>query len=89
MPLLSLAVFPPASIHLFFSLASELIAARRPPEAGEEKAYRPIPVIRKIDSVIVQRNYNQIRKEVQEIVHADFNRMMNDPELERLVVIKK
>lgn len=56
--------------------------------AAEEKAYKPIPVIRKIDSQMVQRNYNQIREEVQEIVLAEINRMMNDPELERLVVRK-
>lgn len=56
--------------------------------AAEEKAYKPIPVVRKIDSQMVQRNYNQIREEVQEIVHAEINRMMNDPELERLVVRK-
>lgn len=56
--------------------------------SAEEKAYKPIPVIRKIDIQMVQRNYNQIREEVQEIVHAEINRMMNDPELERLVVKK-
>lgn len=56
--------------------------------AAEEKAYKPIPVIRKIDYQMVQRNYNQIREEVQEIVHAEISRMMNDPALERLVVKK-
>lgn len=54
--------------------------------AAEEKAYKPIPVIRKIDSQMVQRNYNQIREEVQEIVNAEIQRMMNNPELERLIV---
>lgn len=56
--------------------------------AAEEKAYKPIPVIRKIDYQMVQRNYNQIREEVQEIVHAEISCMMNDPALERLVVKK-
>ncbi len=56
--------------------------------AAEEKAYKPIPVIRKIDSQMVQRNYNQIREEVQEIVNAEIQRMMNNPELERLIVRK-
>ncbi|UZJ63885.1 hypothetical protein OKW96_15920 [Sphingobacterium sp. KU25419] len=45
-------------------------------------------VIGKIDNQMVQRNYNQIREEVQEIVNAEIQRMMNDPELERLVVRK-
>lgn len=56
--------------------------------AAEEKAYQPIPVIRKIDNQMVQRNCKQIREEVQEIVNAEIQRMMNDPELERLVVRK-
>lgn len=56
--------------------------------AAEENAYQPIPTIRKIDNQMVQRNYNQIREEVQEIVNAEIQRMMNDPKLERLVVRK-
>src|SRR5690606_28251855 len=56
--------------------------------AAEEKSYQPIPVIRKINNILVQRNYQQIKEEVQEIVNAEIQRMMNDPELEGLVVKK-
>ena len=55
---------------------------------AEEKSYRPIPIIRKIDNSIVQRNYVQIRQEVQDIVQSEIARMMNDPSLEHLIIRK-
>lgn len=55
---------------------------------SEEERYKPIPLIRQVDSALVQRNYTQIKQEVQEIVDAEIQRMMNDPELEGLVVRK-
>lgn len=55
---------------------------------SEEERYKPIPLIRQVDNALVQRNYTQIKQEVQEIVQAEIQRMMNDPELEGLVVRK-
>jgi len=54
----------------------------------EEDAYLPIPIIRKVDNAMVQRNYLQIKEEVQEIVFSELQRMMNDPELEGLIIKK-
>lgn len=55
---------------------------------AEEKAYKPVPVIRQINNEMVQKNYQQIKEEVQEIANSEIQRMMNDPELEQLVVSK-
>ena len=46
----------------------------------EEESYKPIPVIRKITPEMVQRNYTAIREEVQEIINAEVQRLMNNPE---------
>lgn len=37
--------------------------------AREEKAYKPIPVIRQLDEAAVQANYARIKEEVQQILH--------------------
>ncbi len=54
----------------------------------EVKGYKPIPVIRKVDSKMVQRNYIQVTKDVEELVEIELERMMGDPALRRLVVKK-
>ena len=43
---------------------------------AETQAYLPIPIIRKIDTVIVQRNYQAIRDEVREIVNAELQKII-------------
>ena len=52
---------------------------------AEESGYEPIPVVRKITVDMVQRNYTAIREEVQEIVNAEVQRLMNNPEKDWLV----
>lgn len=54
----------------------------------ETKRFKPIPVIRKINSTIVQRNYFQIKEDVQVIVQEEMSRILNDPALEHLVIKK-
>ncbi|WP_316835059.1 conjugal transfer protein MobC [Pedobacter nutrimenti] len=54
----------------------------------EEKAYKEIPVIRKIDRAMVERNFLQIKQDIQEIAHSEMNRMMNDPATQHLVIRK-
>nr|WP_067059961.1 conjugal transfer protein MobC [Mucilaginibacter sp. L294] len=56
---------------------------------AEEKAYKSIPVIRQVDNAMVQRNYLQIKQEVQDIVDSEMERMENDPALSYLIVKKK
>lgn len=56
---------------------------------AEENSYKPIPEVRQIDVAMVQRNYLQIRREVQEIVDSELQRMGNDPSLQHLIVRKQ
>jgi hypothetical protein len=54
----------------------------------EESKYEPIPVIRQVDNDMVQRNYLQIKKDVQYIVDSELEKMMEDPGLKHLVITK-
>ena len=54
----------------------------------EQDDYLEIPVIRKIDNSIVQRNYLQIKQDIQEIIHSEMERLLNDPSQSYLVIKK-
>jgi type IV secretory pathway TraG/TraD family ATPase VirD4 len=54
----------------------------------EIEGYHEIPVIRKIDSNMVQRNYQQVKLDIQDIVNTEINRLMNDPARAHLVLKK-
>jgi hypothetical protein len=54
----------------------------------EQDNYRDIEVIRKLDSNTVQRNYLQIKQDVQDIIQSEMERLLNDPGLSHLVVRK-
>lgn len=54
----------------------------------EQKVYKEIPVIRKLDNTIVQRNYLQIKRDVQDIIQSEIERMLNDPALTHLIIKK-
>ncbi len=54
----------------------------------ETDAYKEIPVIRTIDNSMVQRNYLQIKQDVQEIVISEMQRIGNDPTLAYLIIRK-
>lgn len=54
----------------------------------EEENYKEIEVIRKIDNSMVQRNYLQIKQDIQDIINAEMDRLLNDPALSHLVVRK-
>ena len=55
---------------------------------SEQDNYKEIPVIRKLDNVMVQRNYIQVKQDVQDIVDAEMERLMSDPELQYLIIKK-
>lgn len=50
--------------------------------------YKEIPLIRKIDNSMVQRNYLQIKQDIQDIVQAEMERLINEPSLMHLVIKK-
>ncbi|WP_448635425.1 conjugal transfer protein MobC [Pedobacter panaciterrae] len=55
----------------------------------EEASYKPIPIIRRVDQQMVQRNYDQIRKDVQDIIHAEISKISADPAMHHLMLAKK
>ncbi|MGV8094909.1 MAG: conjugal transfer protein MobC [Mangrovibacterium sp.] len=54
----------------------------------EEENYKNIEVIRKLDNNMVQRNYLQIKQDIQDIIQSEIERLLNDPGLSHLVVRK-
>ena len=54
----------------------------------EEESYKEIEVIRKLDSSMVQRNYFQIKQDIQDIIQSEMERLLNDPGLSHLVIKK-
>ncbi len=54
----------------------------------EEETYKEIEVIRKLDGNMVQRNYFQIKQDVQDIIQSEMERLLNDPGLAHLVIKK-
>ncbi|TDE52773.1 conjugal transfer protein MobC [Flavobacterium sp. GT3P67] len=54
----------------------------------EEDHYKDIPVIRKIDTAMVQRNYLQVKQDIQEIMQSEMERLLGDPGLAYLVLRK-
>jgi hypothetical protein len=54
----------------------------------EESGYQDIPVIRKLDNAMVQRNYVQIKLEVAQLMQAEMDRIKNNPALEFMLLKK-
>jgi hypothetical protein len=54
----------------------------------EHEGYKEIPVVRKLDNVMVQRNYVQIKQDVQDIIQSEMERVLNAPGLRHLVIKK-
>jgi hypothetical protein len=48
----------------------------------ENDSYQLIPEIAKVDNAIIQRNYQRIKQEVQDIIETEMERVLNDPEKE-------
>lgn len=55
----------------------------------EEESYKEIEIIRKLDSSMVQRNYFQIKQDIQDIIQSEMERLLNDPGLAHLAVRKQ
>jgi hypothetical protein len=56
---------------------------------NEQKNYKRIPLVRKLDQSLVQRNYLQIKKDVQDIVYTEMQRIANNPILQDSIIIGK
>lgn len=54
----------------------------------EESGFKDIEPVRKIDQSMVQRNYEQVKQDVQEIIHSEIEALLADPARAHLVVRK-
>jgi TusA-related sulfurtransferase len=55
----------------------------------EQGKYKPIPVIREVDDRMVQKNYIQVKQEVEQLVQAEMDRVIDLPGLGIQVVKKR
>ncbi len=55
----------------------------------EQESYKDIEVIRRLDNGMVQRNYLQIKQDIQDIIQSEMERLLNDPGLSHLVTKKQ
>lgn len=54
----------------------------------EATQYKEIPIIRELNHNEIQRNYLQIKQDIQDIIDSEMDRLINDPEMTYLVVKK-
>ena len=54
----------------------------------EEENYKEIPPVRKLDNAMIQQNFSQIRRDVQDIIYSEMQRLLQDPALSYLIVKK-
>jgi hypothetical protein len=55
---------------------------------NEQDRYKVIPIVRKLDNAMVQKNYLQIKQDLQDIISSEMERVLGDPGLEHLVIRK-
>ncbi|WP_200979889.1 conjugal transfer protein MobC [Echinicola sp. 20G] len=55
----------------------------------EAKGFKPIPKVRDLATSEVEENYRQVKKEVQEIIKVEMNRIYDTPSLKHLLVGKR
>lgn len=56
---------------------------------NEIESYKEIPPVRKLDNSMIQRNYLQIKQDIQDIIQSEMERLLNDPGQAYLVIRKK
>ncbi|WP_057937876.1 conjugal transfer protein MobC [Algoriphagus resistens] len=52
----------------------------------EEESYRPIPKVREITQEEVEENYRSIKRDVEEIIRVEMERVFDTPELGHLII---
>jgi hypothetical protein len=55
----------------------------------EQDGYQDIPHIRKLDTAVVQQVYFQIKQDVQDIIQAEMERVLQDPCMRHLIIQRK
>lgn len=54
----------------------------------EQDSYKQLSVIRQVDNGMIQQNYMQIKQDVEDFVTSEIERMMSDPELKQMIIVK-
>jgi hypothetical protein len=54
----------------------------------EQEQYMQLPVIRQVNAAMIQKNYLQIRADIDDIIEAQLSSMMSSTELSRLIIRK-
>ena len=54
----------------------------------EQDSYAEIPPVRKLDPAAIQRNYLQIKHDVEDIIHSEMERLLEDPASDHMVIKK-
>lgn len=55
---------------------------------AEMDHYKPLPTIKNVSAAQVQQNYLQVRQDVENIVNAEMENMLNDPSLTGFIIRK-
>lgn len=55
---------------------------------AEAKSYALIPEFSKVDKLTVQRNYDQVKQDVRDIIESEMQRILHNPALKNLVIEK-
>ncbi len=56
--------------------------------AIENRTYKKIPEVCKVDNAIIQRNYKQIKQDVEDLIESQMQQILSDPGKESLLVKK-
>jgi type IV secretory pathway TraG/TraD family ATPase VirD4 len=64
-------------------ILNDFSALKKEPETNQ-----PIPLVREITSSMVEMNYMQIKQDIENLVHAEMERLMNDPVLHHKIIRK-
>lgn len=54
----------------------------------EQQAYKPVPVVRQVTPSIIQMNYDQIKQDIEDLINAEMERILNDPAAEGNILKK-
>ena len=54
----------------------------------EKESYKPLPFVRKVDRAVIENNYQQIKKDVENIADAVLQELLSDPDKSHLIIKK-
>jgi hypothetical protein len=54
----------------------------------EQLSYKPVPIVRQVTPSIIQMNYEQIKQEIEDLINAEMERILNDPGMAGTVLKK-